>query len=93
MDRKEFILKSSGLIIFGALSVLGIAQKPDKETKKYRVVPQRCNGCGHCYKSCRDNALITRDGKAIIDEKKCKGCGDCIRFCRRMAIIEKNIKR
>jgi MinD superfamily P-loop ATPase len=89
MDRKEFITKSVGLIMLGGLSIISLALDP-KETKKYKVIPQRCNGCGHCFDACRDKALITtREGKADIDQQKCKGCGDCIRFCRRMAIVEK----
>ena len=88
MDRREFMLKSTGLIVLGGLTMIGIAQEPKKETKIYMVVAKRCDGCGHCYKACRDQALIAKDGKAVIDEKRCKGCGDCVRFCRRMAIIE-----
>jgi len=89
MDRKDFILKSTGLLILGGLSILGMAQEPQGNSKKYTVISRRCDGCGHCFRACRDKALLVdNEGKAIIDTQKCKGCGDCTRFCRRMAIVE-----
>lgn len=90
MDRKDFILKGTGLVFLGGLSMLALAQQSEDTIKKYTVISQRCDGCGHCFRSCRDKALlVAKDGKAVIDEQKCKGCGDCTRFCRRTAIIEK----
>jgi formate hydrogenlyase subunit 6 len=92
MDRKEFLTKSIGLIVFGGLSMTGFAAAQTEKEKKYKVVAQRCDGCGHCFRSCKDKALLPRDGKAVIDQQKCKGCGECTRFCRRMAIIEQDQK-
>jgi MinD superfamily P-loop ATPase len=93
MDRKEFLASSAGLIILGCLSMMGLAAKQTEKEKKYIVIAQRCDGCGHCFNSCKDHALITtKEGKADIDPKKCLGCGDCARFCRRMAIIEQTNK-
>lgn len=89
MDRKEFLLKSAGALILGGLALMGTAQEPESERKKFTVISKRCDGCGHCFKSCRDKALnVAEDGKPIINAQKCKGCGDCVRFCRRMAIVE-----
>ena len=89
MDRKEFLLKSAGALILGGLTLMGAAQEPATSSKKFTVISKRCDGCGHCFKSCRDKALIVADdGKAVIDLEKCKGCGDCVKFCRRMAIVE-----
>jgi MinD superfamily P-loop ATPase len=89
MDRKEFLTKSAGLIIISGLSVIGLAAQEKESKKKYTVIDKRCDGCGHCFRACRDNALkATNDRKAVIDAEKCKGCGDCVRFCRRMAIVE-----
>jgi len=94
MNRKEFLLKATGFLILSGTTVLGIAQDPppaEEKKKKYTVVSKRCDGCGHCFRSCRDKALlVTETGKAFIDQDKCKGCGDCTRFCRRMAIVEAN---
>jgi len=90
MDRKEFLLKTAGFLILSGLSVAVFSQEPtDKKNKKYTVISKRCDGCGHCFRSCRDKALLVADnGKAYIDSDKCKGCGDCTRFCKRMAIVE-----
>jgi MinD superfamily P-loop ATPase len=87
MDRKNFIKKGTVLFLLTGLSVAGFAIEDDE--KKFTVLGQRCDGCGHCFKSCRDKALTaSKEGKAVIDSKKCKGCGDCAKFCRRVAIVE-----
>jgi len=90
MNRKEFLLKAASFIIMSGLTAAGLSQEPDeKKNKKFTVISKRCDGCGHCFRSCRDKALLVAgDGKAIIDLDKCKGCGDCTRFCKRMAIVE-----
>ena len=75
--------------MLGAFTVVGMAQETPAKDKKYSVISKRCDGCGHCFRACRDKALLVdTEGKAIIDPQKCKGCGDCLRFCRRMAIVE-----
>jgi MinD superfamily P-loop ATPase len=88
MDRKEFLRKSGSLIILGGLSLAGVAAMQPADERKYKVIAQRCDGCGHCFRACRDQAINTEGNKASIDSKKCKGCGDCTRYCRRMAIVE-----
>jgi MinD superfamily P-loop ATPase len=89
MNRKEFLLKTAGLLILSGASLAVFSQEPEEKKKKYTVIAKRCDGCGHCFRSCRDKALlVTETGKAYIDSEKCKGCGDCTRFCRRMAIVE-----
>jgi ferredoxin len=93
MDRKDFLVKSLGLVMMSSLSLLGFAADQKESEKKFKVIPQRCDGCGHCFKACRDEALLVKDGKACIDGNKCKGCGDCLRFCRRMAIVEQENKK
>jgi MinD superfamily P-loop ATPase len=89
MNRRSFLYKSTGIVLFSGAIAIGLnAQSRDKNTK-YTVIAQRCDGCGHCYRSCHKQALLPKDGKAAIDINKCEGCGDCTRFCRRMAIVEK----
>lgn len=92
MDRKEFLTKSAGLVIFGGLSFMGIAAGIPGKEKKFKVIAQRCDGCGHCLRACRDKALTAEGKKVVIDQQKCKGCGDCTRYCRRMAIVEQDQK-
>ncbi len=93
MDRREFILKGTGLGILGGITLMGLAQTPVEPPKKYTVIAKRCSGCGHCSKSCREEALIMKEGKAFIILENCKGCGDCTRYCRNMAIVLKEEKR
>jgi ferredoxin len=93
MDRREFILKGTGLGILGGISLIGMAQEPDDKPKKYTVIAKRCDGCGRCLNACRHKALsFDNESKACIDSDKCTGCGDCTRFCRRVAIVEINKK-
>ena len=90
MERRDFLYKGAGFLLLGGLSVLGMAQESGHEEKKYMVIAKRCDGCGNCFRACREKALlVAKNGKPVIDEQKCKGCGDCTRFCRRMAIIAK----
>ena len=89
MDRRSFIFRSAGFMILGGLSTLSIAAVQPDKNKKYTVIAQRCDGCGHCFRACRDEAITSKERKAVINAEKCKGCGDCTRFCRRMAIVEK----
>lgn len=90
MDRREFTAKIFGTVLLAALSEAGFTQEPPEEKKKkYTVISKRCDGCGRCFRSCREKALLTTEtGKAYIDQEKCQGCGDCTKFCRRMAIVE-----
>ena len=92
MDRREFILKGTGLGILGGITLMGIAQNPAENPKRYTVIAKRCNGCGHCFKACREEALIVKEGKAYIILENCKGCGDCSRYCRNMAIVVREEK-
>jgi ferredoxin len=86
MDRKDFIIKTTGIVVAGFIPVLSFAEEEPKKTK-YKIITQRCNGCGHCYRACADKALQPQGRMAVIDQTKCDGCGDCVRYCRRMAIV------
>ena len=58
MNRKEFLLKSAGALILGGLTLMVEAQDPESAGKKFTVISKRCDGCGHCFKACRDKAII-----------------------------------
>lgn len=36
-----------------------------------------CVGVGDCVAACTKGAMITEDGRVIVDRQKCDGCGDC----------------
>ncbi len=44
-----------------------------------------CNGCTVCATFCPD-AVITMNGKPVIDYDHCKGCGICVEECPRAAL-------
>jgi ferredoxin len=88
MKRREFISKGAGMVMLGSLALINFTIEPEKSKKKYKIIHQRCNGCGHCYRACRDKALAEEGGKAVIDRALCTGCGECLRFCHRQAIVQ-----
>lgn len=45
-----------------------------------------CNGCSQCEDVCQEQAIIVRDGRALILAERCVGCGLCINECRQKAI-------
>lgn len=46
----------------------------------------RCSACGLCAEYCRFDAVISRDGRFLIDEVSCEGCGLCVRLCPEGAV-------
>lgn len=40
-----------------------------------------CLGLGTCLAVCDFDAIVIRDGIAIIDENKCTNCGACVKAC------------
>lgn len=40
-----------------------------------------CTGCGTCQKYCRENAIIIRRGKVVLDKRLCVECGMCVMPC------------
>ena len=49
-------------------------------------LPDRCIGCGYCFKVCQAGAHQMVDGKHIIDRTKCTACGECAKECYARAI-------
>jgi len=47
--------------------------------------PEKCIGCGDCFKVCIYNGLKMVNGKAVITED-CIGCGHCVEVCPQDAI-------
>ncbi|MHA1191757.1 MAG: DUF362 domain-containing protein [Promethearchaeota archaeon] len=50
------------------------------------VDPEKCTGCGICFKVCIYNGLKMKKDKAIVNQDNCMGCGRCERVCPNDAI-------
>jgi len=78
----------------GALKNLGMgcASKRGKMQQHFstgpNLVPDNCQGCGTCVKSCKVGALSLDEatGKISIREELCVGCGGCFVACRYEAL-------
>ena len=51
------------------------------------VIPDKCSGCETCLESCPFDAIVMKDGKAVINEY-CNACMTCLSGCPEGAIIE-----
>lgn len=56
--------------------------KPNKKL----FISRFCKGCGTCVKTCPNNALSLKNGKAVVDHKLCILCGYCNPVCPEFAI-------
>jgi dissimilatory sulfite reductase (desulfoviridin) alpha/beta subunit len=45
------------------------------------VADQACSECWTCVDSCRENAVILKDGSPSIDVSRCLACGQCVKAC------------
>ena len=50
-----------------------------------RLADEKCDGCGICVERCFIQAMILKEGKAVVGEN-CRGCGRCAVVCPRQAV-------
>ena len=48
--------------------------------------PEKCVGCGECFKVCIYDALRMKKGKSVIKDENCMGCGRCEKVCPNGAV-------
>ena len=51
-----------------------------------KVDPEKCVGCGECFKVCIYDGLRMKKGKTYIKQDNCLGCGRCEMKCPNKAI-------
>jgi len=47
-----------------------------------RISAKYCKNCGICLEYCPAEAIIQKDGSAVILDDKCIGCGECLVVCK-----------
>jgi NADH-quinone oxidoreductase subunit F len=61
-----------------------------KNLFQYRILEEKCTGCGACAKLCPQKAIQGEPGKLhVIDQTKCVKCGICKDSCPYKAITSK----
>ena len=73
-------------IIGGALKNFVEADRLDRHSIAYPVLPAPCTGCGRCFIACDDagHQAIAWDAHArtvSLDKMRCVGCGLCALVC------------
>ena len=59
-----------------------------KALSQYKILEDKCKGCGLCKRNCPNSAISGEVGKPhIIDPEKCIKCGMCMENCHFKAII------
>lgn len=53
---------------------------------KQLFISRICTGCGTCVKTCPNNALFLKNGKAHVDKTRCILCGYCNPVCPEFAL-------
>ncbi len=67
-----------------------------KNLMEYKIIKDKCFGCGLCLKACPAGAFVKTDyvapGKRLpayeVDQEKCIKCGMCIASCKFKAIVK-----
>jgi heterodisulfide reductase subunit A len=88
-DIPETVCQASA----AATKVIQLLSKPELEHSPAVawVRESHCTGCEMCVDACPFEAIILKDGKAIVNDVLCEGCGTCAGICVRSAIDVKNV--
>ena len=46
-----------------------------------KVDAEKCTGCESCLEACPSEAIVMKDGKAVIKPEDCVDCGVCVDEC------------
>lgn len=61
---------------------------PESQEFKREVsfMPDKCIGCGYCFKTCPNHAHVMDGEKHVIKRELCERCGECAKECYAQAI-------
>jgi electron transport complex protein RnfB len=61
--------------------VFVMCKSHDKGAQVRKICEVGCVACGACERVCPYEAVVVKEGLAVIDHEKCKKCGLCARQC------------
>lgn len=51
------------------------------DDRQVSFLPDRCIGCGYCFRACPEKAHMLDEERHVLDRKKCVVCGTCCEEC------------
>ncbi|MEN6479368.1 MAG: glycyl-radical enzyme activating protein [Anaerolineales bacterium] len=80
--RTTVFMKGCNLRCFWCHNPETLAPKPE-----IQFFPERCIGCGSCFKVCPQGAHVLVDGAHVFQRERCVGCGTCADNCFSEALL------
>lgn len=80
--RTTVFMKGCNLRCFWCHNPETLAPKPE-----IQFFPERCIGCGSCFKVCPEGAHVLVDGQHVFQRERCVGCGTCANNCFSEALL------
>ncbi len=71
------------IILLWIFSFLAFGRVRQNSGYSYRIVPDKCIGCGLCIGVCPVGAISIKGAgyKPVIDPERCIRCGACLSVC------------
>lgn len=79
--RSTVFLKGCPLRCLWCHNPESIEQRPE-----ISFMPEKCIGCGYCFKVCPQHCHVMEDGKHVFHRELCQRCGECAKECYAKAI-------
>lgn len=78
--------KCSQVCPTGAIKRINLEEKQRTRIAMAMIKDDKCSACGLCAEACPTRAIITVEGKTVLNAAKCIGCGACKNACHFSAI-------